>query len=45
MIVSLNGAPVKSVTQLRELVAKSGARIALLIQRGEDNIFVPVKIG
>ena len=34
-----------SVDQVREVVAKSDKSVALLIQRGGDKIFVPVRIG
>jgi serine protease Do len=45
VILSLNGTPVKSAEQLRNLVSKSGKNVALLIQRGESKMFVPVTIG
>ena len=45
IIVSINGTPVKDVDQLREAVAKSKSQVALLVKRGDDQIFVPVKIG
>ena len=34
-----------SVEQVRSVVAKSQKSVALLIQRGEDKIFVPVCLG
>lgn len=34
-----------SVEQVRSVVAKSQKSVALLIQRGEDKIFVPVRLG
>jgi serine protease Do len=36
---------VDSVSQLRELVQKHGDQVALLIQRGDSRIFVPVGLG
>jgi serine protease Do len=45
VILSLNGTPVKSAEQLRELVAKAGKRVALLVQREDAQIFVPVDLG
>jgi serine protease Do len=45
VIISVNSTPVKSVDQLRELVAKSGKSIALLVQREDAQIFIPVTLG
>jgi serine protease Do len=45
LIVSLNGMPIKSAEQLRKLVAKAGKHIALLVQRDNARIFVPVDLG
>ena len=45
MLLAVNGAPVKSIEQVREAVAKSTKSVALLVQRGEDKIFVPVRMG
>jgi serine protease Do len=45
MILSLNGTPVKSVEQLKQLLAKAGKHVALLVQRDEAKIFVPVDLG
>jgi serine protease Do len=45
VVLSVNGTPVHSVAQLRELVQDHGKQIALLIQRGDDRIFVPVALG
>ncbi len=42
LIVAANGTPVASVDQLRTVVAKAGKHIALLIQRGEDRLFIPI---
>jgi len=45
LLLAVNGTPVQSVEQLRSLVAKSGKTMALLIQRDEGKIFVPVDLG
>ena len=46
VLLSINGTPAQSVEQVREVVAKATNKsVALLIQRGEDKIFVPVRIG
>ena len=45
VILALNGTPVKSVEELRALVAKADHHVALLIQRDDAKIFVPVNLG
>jgi serine protease Do len=45
VILSVNGTPVASIAQMRAIVAKSNKSAALLVQRGEDKIFVPIRIG
>jgi serine protease Do len=45
VLLSVNGRPVNSVNEVRDLVAKSSKSVALLIQRGEDRIFIPVRLG
>jgi serine protease Do len=45
VVLSVNGTPVQSVAELRELVRKHGDQVALLIQRGDSRIFVPVGLG
>ena len=45
VIVSVNNTPVKSVEQLKELIAKSGKTVALLVQRDDARIFIPVTLG
>ncbi len=45
VILSVNRTPVKSPAQLRDLVGKSGKTVALLIQREDAQIFVPVRVG
>jgi len=44
MILSLNGTPVKSPEQLQQLLTKAGKHVALLVQRDEAKIFVPVDL-
>jgi len=45
VILALNDTPVKSVDQLKQLVKKSSKTVALLVQRDEARIYVPVHIG
>ncbi len=45
VIVAVNNVPVKSPEQLRELIGKSGKTVALLVQREDARIFIPVTIG
>ncbi|XLZ70275.1 DegQ family serine endoprotease [Massilia sp. SR12] len=45
VLLSVNGRAVNSVNEVRDLVAKSTKSVALLIQRGEDRIFIPVRLG
>jgi len=45
VLLSVNGKPVSSVAQVRDVVGKSSKSVALLIQRGDDRIFIPVRIG
>ena len=45
IVLSINGEPITKSEQLRALVAKAGKRIAVLIERGDARIFVPVDLG
>ncbi len=45
VVLSLNGTPVKTPDQLKSLLARSGKEVALLVQRGDERIFVPVELG
>jgi len=45
IVLSINGEPINDATQLRALVAKAGKNIAVLIERGDARLFVPVDIG
>jgi len=45
VILSVNGVAARSVEQVREALTKAGKTVALLVQRGDSKIFVPVQIG
>jgi serine protease Do len=45
VVLAVNGKPVSSVGQVRDVVRKSAKSVALLVQRGDDKIFIPVPIG
>jgi len=45
IILALNSTPVKSVEQLRGMVAKSGKRAALLVQRDDAKVYIPIELG
>ena len=45
IIVAVNGAPVATAADLQKLVAQGGKQLAVLVQRGDDKIFLPVKLG
>ena len=45
VLMAVNGTPVANIEQVREIVAKSDKSVALLIQRGGQRIFVPVRVG
>lgn len=44
VLLGVNGEPVKSAEQLRNLV-RNHQQLALLIQRGNDRLFVPIQVG
>ena len=44
MILSVNGEPITTPEQLRSLVAKASKRVALLVQRDDARLFVPVDL-
>ncbi|MDX2219695.1 MAG: Do family serine endopeptidase [Burkholderiales bacterium] len=44
ILLSVNGTPVSSVSQVRDIVSKAGRSVALLVQRGDDRLFVPVRL-
>jgi serine protease Do len=45
VVLSVDGTPVQSVAQLRKLVGQHDKQVALLIQRGDSRIFIPVNLG
>ncbi len=45
IIVSVNGQAIADVEQLRGVIAKSGKRAAILVERGNSRLFVPVDLG
>ena len=44
VLLSVNGEPVGTPEQLRAIVSKAGKRVALLIQREDARLFVPVDL-
>jgi serine protease Do len=44
IVIGVNGTPVRSVAELQSAAKKSGKTVALLIQRGEQQIFIPVRV-
>jgi len=45
VIIAVNGTPVRTAKQLGELAAKAGKHVALLVQRDQSRIFVPLDLG
>ncbi|MGA1730676.1 MAG: hypothetical protein ACO4B5_10640 [Steroidobacteraceae bacterium] len=45
MLIAVNGKPVDSLATLRREIDSSRSTVALLLQRGEGQIYVPVRIG
>ena len=45
IILGINGKPVKSVGELKSAVDAAGQTFAILVQRGESRLFLPVQIG
>ncbi|MEJ1963887.1 MAG: PDZ domain-containing protein [Gammaproteobacteria bacterium] len=45
VILGVDGTPVESVAQLQKLVKDHHKQIALLIQRGDNRLFVPLALG
>jgi serine protease Do len=44
VLIAVNGEPVANIAEFRSAVAAAGDSVALLIQRGNAQIFVPVRI-
>jgi serine protease Do len=45
IILSINGERIASAEQLQAIIAKAGKRIAVLVERGDAQIFIPVDLG
>jgi serine protease Do len=45
VLLMVNGQPVSTSADVRAVVARSAKSVALLIQRGSDKIFIPVRLG
>jgi serine protease Do len=45
VVLSVDGSPVQSIAQLRKMVQEHDKQVALLIQRGENRLFVPIALG
>ena len=45
VILSLNDQRISSAEQLRSLVAKAGKHVAVLVERGDSRIFIPIDLG
>jgi serine protease Do len=45
VILAMNGTEVSSVDQLRQIASKAGHHVALLVERGDARIFVPIDLG
>jgi serine protease Do len=45
VILGVNNRPVKSVGDLKSAVEKAGKHVALLVQRGDATVYVPVDLG
>jgi serine protease Do len=45
IILSINRTQIKTVDQLKSLIDKAGKQLAVLVQRGEGKVFIPVNLG
>ncbi|HEY2779288.1 MAG TPA: Do family serine endopeptidase [Steroidobacteraceae bacterium] len=45
VVLSVDGTPVQTVAQLRKMVKDHDKQVALLIQRGDARLFVPISLG
>lgn len=45
IIVGVNGEPLESVDELREAVEQADESVALLVRRGDAQLFIPVRVG
>ncbi|MBL8446105.1 MAG: DegQ family serine endoprotease [Zoogloeaceae bacterium] len=44
VILAINNQPVTGVDQFRSLLAQAGNRFAILVQRGESRLYVPIRL-
>ena len=44
MIVGINNQAFTGIEQFRKLLDAAGTRFALLVQRGDNRIFVPIRL-
>jgi serine protease Do len=45
IVLSVDGTPVNSTQQLRSVVSQHKKEVALLVQRGDERLFIPVQLG
>lgn len=45
IVIAVDGQSVNTISQVRDILKKAGKSVALLIQRGDNRIFVPVQMG
>ncbi len=45
VVLSVDGSPVNTAQELRDKIGQHDKQVALLVQRGESRIFVPVQLG
>ena len=45
VVLAINGRSVRSIDEIRQVLDKDPKSVALLVQRGDEKIFVPVKLG
>jgi len=41
----VNGESISGIDQLRSVINKAGKKVAILVERGDSRIFVPVDLG
>jgi serine protease Do len=45
VVLSLNGRPVDSIEQVRAVLATKPKHVAVLVQRDDRQVFVPIELG
>ena len=45
MLLAINGQPVQTAEQVRDVMKGKPKNVALLVQRNGETIFVPLKLG